>query len=114
LLSREIEPTEKPKHLYDYPVFYETAFSFRDVRREADVFDECIKRYSKIPVRRVLELGAGTAPHMEEWARRGIEYVGIDTNEKMLDYARSKAEKLQIRAALLKADMRNFSLQRTT
>jgi SAM-dependent methyltransferase len=113
LPSREIERTERLKHLYDYPVYYETAFSFRDIRREADVFDECTKQYSKIPVRRVLELGAGTAPHIGEWARRGIEYVGIDTNEKMLDYARSKAEKLQITATLQKADMRSFSLHRT-
>jgi SAM-dependent methyltransferase len=112
LPSQVIEPTEKPKHLYDYPVYYDAAFSFRDIRREADVFDECIKQYSKIPVRRVLELGAGTAPHMDEWARREIEYVGIDTNEKMLDYAKSKAEKLPIRASLVRADMRSFSLHR--
>jgi SAM-dependent methyltransferase len=113
LPSREIEPTQKLKRLYDYPVYYETAFSFRDIRREADVFDECIKQYSRIPVRRVLELGAGIAPHMGEWARREIEYVGIDTNEKMLDYARSKAEKLRITATLLSADMRSFSPHRT-
>jgi SAM-dependent methyltransferase len=104
---------KESNRLYDYPVYYETAFSFRNVHREAEVFDECIKLYSKISVRRVLELGAGTAPHMEEWARRKIEYVGIDTNEKMLDYARRKAEKLQIAATLLRADMRNFSLDRT-
>lgn len=96
--------------LYDYPVYYETAFSFRDIPQEVKVFDECIKHYSRIPVRRVLELGAGTAPHIEEWARRKIEYVGIDTNENMLDYARKKAKNLQIAATLLRADMRRFSL----
>ncbi len=104
---------KESKHLYDYPDYYETAFSFRDIRREAKVFDECIKQYSRIPVRRVLELGAGTAPHMEEWARREIEYVGIETNEKMIDYSRRKAEKLQIAATLLRDDMRSFSLDRT-
>jgi hypothetical protein len=88
LRSRGIGPTEEPKHLYDYPVYYETAFSFRDIHREAEVFDECIRQYSRVPVRRVLELGAGTAAHMEEWASRKIEYVGIDPNENMLDYAR--------------------------
>lgn len=104
---------KESKHLYDYPDYYEITFSFRDVRREAEVFDECIKQYSRISVRRVLELGAGTAPHMEEWARRKIEYVGIETNEKMIDYSRRKAEKLQIAATLLKEDMRSFSLDRT-
>lgn len=98
--------------LYDYPVYYETAFSFRDVHQEVKVFDECIRQHSRIRVRKVLELGAGTAPHMEEWARRGIEYIGIDTNENMLDYSRRKAEKLQIAATFRRADMRNFSLDR--
>jgi SAM-dependent methyltransferase len=104
------------KRLYDYPDYYDKAFSFRNIGREAEVFDECIKLYSTIPVRRVLELGAGTAPHLNEWARRGIEYVGIDTNENMLDHARKKAQKLAIApiaATLLKADMRSFSLGRT-
>ncbi len=107
------ESMKESKQLYDYPVYYETAFSFRDIPQEVKVFDECIKQYSRIPVRRVLELGAGTAPHMEEWARRKIGYVGIDTNENMLDYARRKAEKLRIVPALLRADMRSFSLDGT-
>ena len=104
---------KESKYLYDYPVYYETAFSFRDIPQEVEFFDECIRQYSRIPVRKVLELGAGTAPHMEEWARRKIEYVGIDMNENMLDYARRKAEKLQVEATLLKADMRSFSLDET-
>src|SRR6266705_3219343 len=74
---------KESKYLYDYPVYYETAFSFRDIPKEVEFFDECIRQYSRIPVRKVLELGAGTAPHMQEWARRKIEYVGIDTNENM-------------------------------
>jgi SAM-dependent methyltransferase len=110
--SRLYESMKESTNLYDYPVHYETAFSFRDIPQEAKVFDECIKRNSRIPVRRVLELGAGTAPHMEEWARRKVEYVGIDTNEQMIDYARTKATKLGIAFALLKADMRSFSLHR--
>ncbi|SRR6266568_1528990 len=101
---------KESKYLYDYPVYYETAFSFRDIPQEVEFFDECIRQYSRIPVRKVLELGAGTAPHVEEWARRKIEYVGIDMNENMLDYSRRKAEKLSISATLLRADMRSFSL----
>ena len=104
---------KESKLLYDYPDYYDIAFSFRDIRREAEVFDECIRLYSTIPVRRVLELGSGTAPHIEEWARRGIDYVGIDTNENMLAYASRKAQKLQIAATLIKADMRSFSLGTT-
>ncbi len=36
--------------------------TLEDVRREAEVFDECIRRYATIPVRTVLELRAGATP----------------------------------------------------
>ena len=101
------------KHIYDFPEYYDLSFSFRDIPRESKVFDTCIERYSLIPVRSVLEIGAGTAPHMEEWARRGIGYVGIDMNENMLSYARKKAQKLKTTVSLQHADMRNFSLGKT-
>lgn len=98
--------------LYSNPVYYEIAFSFRDIRREVDVFEECFNRYSKIPVRRVLELGSGTSPHLEELARRGYEYVGVDINEAMLNHAQRKAEALGIAATFIRADMRHFSLEK--
>jgi len=96
--------------LYDHPEYCEMAFSFRNIPQEANFFDECIKRHSRIPVRRVLELGAGTAPHLEEWAKRKIDYTGIDTNMNMLRYARKKAAKLPVEARFIRADMRAFSL----
>ena len=82
---------KKSKSFYDFPRYYDIAFSFRDIAREARLFDECFIRYSKVRVRRVLELGSGTSPHLEEWRKRGIEYVGIDTNRIMLSHSRNKA-----------------------
>lgn len=102
---------KRSKSLYDFPGYYDVAFSFRDIPHEAQVFDECFRRYSKIRVRRVLELGSGTSPHLEEWEKRGIEYVGIDTSKIMLSYANKKARNLGIDATLLKGDMRNFSIK---
>lgn len=102
----------KSKSLYDFPRYYDIAFSFRNISREAQLFDECFTRYSKTRIRRVLELGSGTSPHLEEWRKRGIEYVGIDTNRAMLSYARKKARSLRMATRFLKADMRNFSLRR--
>lgn len=98
--------------VYDKPRYYEIAFSVRDIRREVDLFEECCRRYSKIPVRRVLELGCGPSPHLEELARRGYEYVGLDINGAMLAYAQQKAEALGIAATLIRADMRWFSLEK--
>jgi len=42
---------------------------------------------------------------LEELARRGYEYIGIDINEGMLAYAQHKAEVLGIPATFIKADM---------
>jgi SAM-dependent methyltransferase len=92
-------------------MYYEIAFSFRDIKREVDVFEECIRQYSKISVRRVLELGCGAAPHLNELTRRGYQYVGLDINEKMLAYARNRAQAPTTSASFLQGDMRHFSLK---
>jgi len=96
--------------LYDHPRYYDLAFSFRDIGMEVDVFEECFRKYSKIPVRRVLELACGPSPHLEELAKRGYEYVGLDTSQAMIDYAQRKARALGINPTFLLADMRSFSL----
>ena len=97
--------------LYGNPRYYEIAFSFRDIGQEVDVFEECFHRHSRIPVRRVLELGCGPSPHVGELAGRGYEYVGLDINELMLDYAKERAKDLGAAATFIRADMRHFSLR---
>jgi len=76
------------RRLYDAPQYYEIAFSFRDISAEVSLFEECFRRFSRIPVKSVLELGCGNCPHMEELTRRGYEYSGLDISEAMLDYSR--------------------------
>ena len=49
--------------LYDYPQYYEIAFSFRDIEAEASFLDSCIKRFSKMTTRDVFEIACGPAPH---------------------------------------------------
>ena len=77
--------------VYTQPLYYEVAFSFRDILKEADCFSECIRRFSRIPVHRVLELACGPAPHLAELARRGFAYVGVDVSAEMLEYAAQRA-----------------------
>lgn len=97
-------------NLYDHPRYYEIAFSFRDIPGEVDVMEDCFRRYARIPVKRVLELGCGPAPHMPEWVRRGYAYIGLDINPTMLAYAGDKAAALGLPATLVRGDMRRFSL----
>jgi SAM-dependent methyltransferase len=99
------------KKFYDYPEYYQLAFSFRDIKHEVDIFEECFRRFSKIPVGEVLELACGPSPHLEELARRGYKYTGLDNSQKMLDYARNKARTLRIPASFILADMLNFTME---
>jgi SAM-dependent methyltransferase len=96
--------------LYDNPEYYEIAFSFRDIAAEVAVFEECFRRFSRIPVTSVLELACGNSPHMEELARRGYRYTGLDLSQAMIDYAGKKAATSGIEARLLQGDMVDFRL----
>ncbi len=99
--------------VYDHPKYYEIAFSFRDIPAEVDLFEECFKRFSHIPVKAVLELGCGNSPHMEEFVKRGFQYNGLDLNKNMLQYSREKALRAGAEVKLIHADMVNFSLETT-
>jgi SAM-dependent methyltransferase len=99
-------------HVYDNPRYYEIAFSFRDFTHEVDVFEECIRRYAGVRVESFLERGCGNAPHMPELVKRGYRYIGLDINDAMLAYARSKASDTG-NATFLKADMCNFRVEQT-
>jgi SAM-dependent methyltransferase len=100
-------------NLYDNPKYYEIAFSFRNILSEVDLFEECFRCFSQIPVRSVLELGCGTCPHMEEFIKRGYQYNGLDLNKAILEYSRQKALEIRAEVTLFQGDMIDFSLERT-
>ncbi len=97
--------------VYDNPKYYEIAFSFRDIPAEVDLFEECFRRFSQIPVKSVLELGCGNSPHMEELVKRGYQYNGLDLSKAMLEYSREKASRIGAQVNLIEGDMIDFSLE---
>jgi len=96
--------------LYNNPKYYEIAFSYRDIQNEVDVFKEAMKRFSRIPVKRVLEIGCGISPHLEELIKRGYEYIGIDSSQAMLKYSQEKASAIKGSVKFVCANMVDFSL----
>lgn len=96
--------------VYDHPEYYEIAFSFREIDKEVDLFEECFEFFSGIEVKSVLELACGNSPHMLELVKRGYDYHGLDLNEKMLEYSRAKAESVDASVNLFRADMNDFTL----
>jgi SAM-dependent methyltransferase len=101
---------ENVSGLYDNPKYYEIAFSFRDIPTEVNVFEECIKRFSQISVKSVLELACGNSPHMEELVKRGYQYTGLDLSVPMLEYSRKKASRTDAKANLIHRNIVDFSL----
>jgi SAM-dependent methyltransferase len=93
---------------YRHPHYYEIALAPDSPGREVDFFAAVIARFSRVAVHRVLELGAGTAPHLEEWHQRGYRYCGLDLSPPMIDFARRKARCRGIEARFVLGDMRDL------
>jgi len=72
--------------IYDYPEYYETAFSFRDIVQEANFLKLAIKKFSSVDVKKVLEIASGPAPHAGELVKAGYSYTGLDINQKMIEH----------------------------
>lgn len=94
--------------LYDNPFYYEVAFSFRDIGREVDFFERCLRKFSKIKVKKVLDIGCGPSPYMLELAKRGYAFAGLDLSKAMLEYSLKKARKAGVKIKTIHADMRSF------
>lgn len=96
--------------LYDYPKYYEVAFSFRDIVRETEFLHRCICQFSGIPVKRILEIGCGPAPHAEQLVRHGYHYSGLDINANMIAHASDKWRDLNPSPEFIRGDMVSFRL----
>ena len=97
--------------VYSYPLYYEIAFSFVDAKKQVDLFERFIKKYSKIEVRRFLDIGCGPSLQLREIARRGYEAVGLDLSFEMLEYLKSRAKEEGLKVETAQADMTNFKLR---
>lgn len=98
--------------IYDYPKYYEIAFSFRNIKKEVDFLEAAIKKYSRAKVQTVLELASGNSPYLKELNKRGYRYMGLDSSAAMIRYAKNKARALRAHAVFIKGDMGKFSLTR--
>ncbi|MEO0185838.1 MAG: class I SAM-dependent methyltransferase, partial [candidate division WOR-3 bacterium] len=98
--------------IYSAPLYYEIAFSFFDVKKQIDLFERFIRKYSKIKVKRVLDIACGPSLQLREMAKRGYECVGLDVSLAMLNYLKQKAKEQGIEIETIKADMINFKLKK--
>jgi SAM-dependent methyltransferase len=103
--------------IYDQPELYELACAYRDVPAEVDAVTRWFRRHARLagtPARNpasVLEIAAGPAEHALEFARRGASATALDLSEAMCARARDKARQEGLRLAVVRADMRDFSIE---
>lgn len=96
--------------MYEFPKYYEIAFGRRNFRKECDFIIKLIRKYSKIKVSNILDIGCGTGSHMLELAKLGFKVAGLDQSKKMLNETfKNLKNKLNL-IGLYKKDMANFKL----
>ncbi len=99
------------KDAYSYPEYCQIAYNW-DRGPECDFIEECIKRYSDIKVGAILDIACGTGIHLREFARRGYEVLGLDASKEMAEFVIKKAEVEGLNIRCIRADMREFRLDR--
>ncbi len=97
--------------VYNEPLYYEIAFSFVDASKQVDLFEKFIDNYSKVKVRRVLDIACGPSLQLREIAKRGYEAIGLDLSPQMLEYLKRKAKEEGVKIETVKASMINFRLK---
>jgi SAM-dependent methyltransferase len=97
--------------IYKHPLYYEIAFSFFDVKKQIDSFEMMIKKFSKIKVKRFLDVACGPSLQLREIAKRGYEAVGLDSTTEMLRYLSGKAKEEGLKIEVMQADMCDFRLK---
>jgi len=98
--------------VYKNPLYYEIAFSFFDPKQQVDTFERIIRRFSKIKVRRVLDIACGPSLQLREFAKRGYEAIGLDLSPEMLAYLQEKAKEESVKIQTIQADMCSFRLKK--
>jgi SAM-dependent methyltransferase len=96
---------------YDYPGYFDLAFR-DETRDEANFIETACQKYCQFPIRTLLEPACGSGRLIVELARRGYEIIGFDLSEPMLNYARRRLARRNLKAELFTGDMAEFQLPR--
>ena len=98
-------------HLYDYPKYYDLIFG-SDWAAEFKFLNNCFKRYSKRPVKRLFEPACGTGRLVIQFAKAGSEISGNDLNEKAIAYCNARLKKAGFPESTYVGDMADFTVKK--
>jgi len=95
-----------------YSDVYDLIYQDKNYDNECDLLESIFKKYSKKPIKSILDLGCGTGNHAIPLVKRGYQVTGVDISESMLEHARKKignaAEKKHLE--LVRGNVRSFKV----
>ena len=78
------------KELNLFYQFYDLLYSDKDYKSEIETILSIAKKFTPLPLNKILEIGCGTGNHTNELADHGIEITAIDTDKSMVGLAIAK------------------------
>lgn len=95
-----------------YADSYDVVYRDKDYAREVEAVSRLFERYKSGAIKSVLDLGCGTGRHATLLARDGLDVVGVDQSEAMLEHARQLAQDNKSDGSLqfIKGDVRDFDV----
>lgn len=95
----------------EYSNYYDDIYKNKDYAGETEFLLDVIKKFSKSKGNRILSLGCGTGTYEILLKQAGFDITGVDFSKEMLDIAKLKVEKLNIKIDFLEGDVRNIKLE---
>lgn len=79
-----------------YAEFYDLLYADKDYQSESEYVLSLVKKFSKIEVKEILNMGCGTGSHDPFLIKDGVSVCGIDLSVPMIKIAKTNAEEKQI------------------
>ncbi|OGO21372.1 MAG: hypothetical protein A2144_03875 [Chloroflexi bacterium RBG_16_50_9] len=95
-----------------YSEYYDLIYQDKDYEAECDFIELVFKKYSREPVKSVLDVGCGTGGHAIPLMKRGYSVTGIDVSATMLEKAKHRAAASGVTLDVYRKDIRSFNLKR--
>jgi SAM-dependent methyltransferase len=98
-----------------YADTYDIVYRDKDYAREVEAIGRLLERYKTGAIKSALDLGCGTGRHAILLARSGLDVVGIDQSDAMLEHARklAQASNAANSPTFVRGDVRDFDAGRT-
>lgn len=85
----------------DYAKIFDVIYKNKDYQAECDFLENIFKRYSRKPVRKILDIACGTGNHIIPLAERGFKIAAQDKSCDMLESAKRKCQNKKLKVSFI-------------